>query len=130
MNDTIKFRRYTPMVSVCGSVAEMEQDPEGLWVRYGDTTPMAPEVPGDKEMPKLSGKAIDYGDLAPRTAAWATKEMLNHVADALSYAFLKMPPPKPLTRRERIERWFVVRWERVVTAWKVLRGDDIQVEED
>lgn len=32
---------------------------------------------------------------------------------------------KPLTRWERVQRWFRIRGERIVLAWCVLRGDDI-----
>lgn len=35
------------------------------------------------------------------------------------------PPPRPLTRCEKVARWFGVRWERVKLAARVLRGDDI-----
>ena len=32
---------------------------------------------------------------------------------------------KPPTRWQRMRRWLEVRWERIVLAYRVLRGDDI-----
>ena len=42
-----------------------------------------------------------------------------------SYFNRTAPPPRPLTRQERISRRLTIYSERIVLAWRVLRGDDI-----
>jgi hypothetical protein len=66
---------------------------------------------------------MNYGDISTRLAA---KEVLRQVFERswlVHYAHGGVS--KPLTRRERIERRLADYRYRVVTAWRVLRGDDI-----
>jgi hypothetical protein len=65
----------------------------------------------------------NYGFISRRLAA---EQMLKNIraTTALRNALLEIKP-RPLTRREKIERW-VGEWRyRFSTAWRVLRGDDI-----
>lgn len=60
----------------------------------------------------------------------STKFYVRHVLEAIYEPpwFRLLPPSKPLTWRERVARRLADYRERVVTAWRVLRGDDIHEE--
>lgn len=107
MSDTIKFRRYNWEVP-----DGIERDAAGNPVFVGGSLVVTPR----------SGKVVDYGDISPRTIDY-TKEALR--VAALVQGVLRGTSAQPLTRRERVQRWISERWDRVVLAWRVLRGDDI-----
>jgi hypothetical protein len=66
---------------------------------------------------------MNYGDISTRLAA---KEVLRQVFErSWLVHYARGEVSKPLTRRERIERRLADYRYRVVTAWRVLRGDDM-----
>jgi hypothetical protein len=68
-----------------------------------------------------------YGDISPRTAGYAVKMMLAQVEPSLFATMI--PPPKPLTRTERIKRRMADYRDRLTLAWAALRGEQLYRDE-
>lgn len=71
----------------------------------------------------MNGPKLLSTGLVAREALRIANERLKF-ATVLNSQFENWPVT-PLSPRERMQRWFSIRWDRILLAYRVLRGDDV-----